>query len=625
MCGIAGFVGQGNQEDLAKMILAIEYRGPDDRGFLWRDNVGLAQCRLSIIDLTPAGHQPMSNHRGDIWLAFNGEIYNFQELKSELERLGKYQFKSKSDTEVIIYLYEEFGESAFSKMDGMFALALYDFRLKKMILARDRLGKKPLYWGIFNETLIFGSELKAILAHRSSKKELNLESLNKYLLYDYVPTPQTIFKNIHKLEPATYLVWQGGRMEKKRFWQLSFSPSKINFKEAIGELERLIDNGVKERLMADVPLGIFLSGGIDSGAVAYFAQKNSGQKIKTFSIGFEESSFDESVYARKISDFLKTEHYHQVLTAKDSLDLIPNLADFIDEPLADPSVIPTYLLSKFTKNYVTVALGGDGGDELFAGYPTFQAEKLVGWYRKIPSPVRKLIIEKIINQLPASEKNFSWEFKLKKFLEGANQKNQYRHQDWLGSFDRPNREKLILPGVWRELKEKNEYEEIDGYFKESGGFDFNNQLLYLYLRTYLMDQVLVKVDRMSMSVALEVRAPFLDYQLVEFVSSLPFNYKLNGLTTKYIFKKLMADKLPSSIVNRAKKGFGVPLARWLKNELKDWCDEILAEAEIVKGGLFNFSFINKLKQDHFSGREDNHKKLWNLVIWQLWQNKWLRK
>ena len=316
MCGIAGYVGKGDEQILKKMIDSLKHRGPNDNGVFVKNDIGLSQARLSIIDLSSAGHQPMSNVDQSLWVVFNGEIYNFLDLKDELLKKGKYFFKSKTDTEVLLYLYEEYGEAMFKKINGMFAIALYDFKKGKLILARDRMGKKPLYWGLFNSTLIFGSELKAILEHPLVQKEIDLDSLNQYLAFEYVPTPRSIFKSIYKLEPATFLVFQGGEVKKEKFWQLDFSVSKLPFKEAVFALDNLTNQAVKSRLMSDVPIGIFLSGGLDSSTIAYYAQKNSGQKIKTFSIGFEEKSFDESRYAKTVSDFLGTEHCHSFLLLK---------------------------------------------------------------------------------------------------------------------------------------------------------------------------------------------------------------------------------------------------------------------------------------------------------------------
>ncbi|MEK7650701.1 MAG: asparagine synthase (glutamine-hydrolyzing) [Patescibacteria group bacterium] len=622
MCGIAGFIGKGSLDDLESMRAAIEHRGPDDKGLYYRDGVGLAHTRLSILDVSEKGKQPMWNQAMTVAIVFNGEVYNFRELREELSLSKSRQFTTGTDTEVILALYEEYGEECFEKLNGMFAIALYDFRVNKLLLARDRFGKKPLYWGIFDGTFMFGSELKALLKHPSFRKEISLESLNKYLAYEYVPTPNSIFKDVYKLEPASCLSFQNGEIKKKIFWRMSFVQQDVSLGEALKVLDHKLEESVKRRLISDVPLGVFLSGGIDSSTVAYYAQKNSKEKIKTFSIGFEDENFDESDYAKQVSDFLGTDHYSKILSAQDLLEMIPHIGAVIDEPLADASIIPTLFLSEFAKKHVSVALGGDGGDELFAGYPTFKAEKVAGLYSLIPSFIRNKIISKIVSKLPVSYGYFGLRFKAKKFIDGFGSATEYRHQRWLGSFVREDREKLFKKEVWEKLKDRNEYEEIDHYLGEVKNVSWSNKLIYLYLRTYLMDEVLVKVDRASMFHALEVRAPFLDFTFANYVNSLAYKYKSRMFTTKYILKKLMKDKLPENIIYRRKQGFSIPLAGWLRNELKDFCNEILSEQAIKKAGLFDFDYIQKLKEEHFSGQEDNRKLLWTLLIFQLWYNQW---
>jgi len=622
MCGIAGYVGEGGRGDLEKMVDAIKHRGPDDKGIFLVGDVGLAHARLSVIDLSERGHQPMFNEDKTIGIVFNGEIYNFKELRNELIKLG-YKFKSDTDTEVIIYLYEEFGESCFERLNGMFAIGLYDFRLGKLILARDKMGKKPLYWAIFGGTLMFASELRAIMEHRIFKKELNLDALNKYLTYEYVPTPHSIFKNVYKLEPANYLVYQNKEIKKIKFWEIEFNNSDISFDEAITQLDKKINESVKLRMVSDVPFGVFLSGGLDSSTIAYYAQKNSSRKIKTFSVNFEEKSFDESKYAKKVSDILGTEHYDQLLTTKNLIETLSTI-DLIDEPIGDASIIPTYLLSKHARNYVTVALGGDGGDELFAGYPTFQADVLAGIYEKIPTLIKKIFLEKIIHKIPETDNNFSLGFRLKTFVKGLGGDKNYRHHRWLGSFTAEEKEKLFKREIWNEIDAKKDFEEIDYYLKNIKAEDHRNKTLGLYMRTYLMDEVLVKVDRASMKNSLEIRSPFLDPNLVELANSLPFSFKLKGFTTKYILKKLMEDKLPGSIVYRKKKGFGIPLSRWLRNELKEFCDGLLSEEKIKNQGLFNYDYIAKLKLEHFDENKDNRKKLWTLMAFMIWYERFMR-
>lgn len=639
MCGIAGYFGNGNQETIKKMTQTLHHRGPDDEGFYIDENVGLGHKRLSIIDLSDAGRQPISNEKKDIFIIFNGEIYNFLDLKKELKQ--KHFFKSNTDTEIILHLYEEIGVEVFNKLNGMFAIAIYDKRKKELILARDKMGKKPLYWGIFSNTLMFASELKALMQHPDFKKELDLLSLNKYLSYEYVPTPHSIFKNTYKLEPGYYLKYYDGQVVKNKFWDISFQLSiknlaypayrtgrrqagdQLRIDDAINELDKKINSSVKSRLISDVPLGVFLSGGIDSSTIAYYAQKNSAQKIKTFSIGFKENSFDESRYARLVANYLKTDHYEKILTADDSLNLIPRISELTDEPLADASIIPTFLLSEFTKQKVTVALGGDGGDELFCGYDTFKAHNSALFYERLPVFLRKNLIEKIVAMLPVSFSNISFDFKAKKFLSGFYGEKKYRHQRWLGAFDNLQKQSLFNNEIKTELAGNNEYEDIDRYFDSLQNTSDINKIIYLYLRMYMMDDILVKVDRASMFNSLEVRAPFLDSNIVDFVSSLPADFKIKGLQTKYILKKLMEDKLPKEIVWRKKKGFGIPMADWLTNQLKPLALDLLNEQKIKSEGIFNYTYINQLLNNHFSKKEDNRKLIWSLMVFEMWRDKWL--
>lgn len=618
MCGIAGFIGGGDQKDLKKMTDLLFHRGPDDEGLFLQDGVGLGHRRLSIIDLTQNGHQPMFSSDKRVVVVFNGEIYNFKDLKKDLIK-DSYLFTSESDTEVIVALYQMFGEKCFEKMNGMFAIAIYDFEKNKLILGRDRLGKKPLYWGYFQETLIFSSELKSVIAHPLCKKEIDLISLKLYLSLDYVPTPRSIFKDIYKLEPGSILVYEDKKIRKETFWDLDFVKSDVSFDDAVFELDKKINESVRQRMVSDVPLGVFLSGGLDSSVIAYYAQKNSHKKIHTFSIGFSEKSFDESLYADKVSRYLNTQHHHLTLSSKHSLDLIPRIAELLDEPMADASIIPTYLLSKFTKEKVTVALGGDGGDELFAGYPTItQADFVFRFYRLLPNFVRKIIL-KAVEKIPASDDNFGFSFNLKKFVTGFDDDRFLTHQNWLGSFS--DREISLL------LKNNNEgvvREWLPTVMKNIHSEYKNNRILGMYMRTYMMDEVMVKVDRASMFASLETRSPFLDYKLVDFLNHLPYRFKLHGFEGKYILKKMMEGKLPSDIIWRKKKGFGIPLSSWLKGDLKEWCLSVLSKENIYKQGLFNYDFVEKLLADHFSGRQDNRKKIWNLLVFALWSEKWLK-
>jgi len=450
-------------------------------------------------------------------------------------------------------------------------------------------------------------------------KEIDQTSLNLYLHLDYVPTPRTIFRDIYKLEPGSYLKYKNDKVEKVTFWSLDAKVTDISLSTALYDLDKHLEKSVLSRLISDVPLGVFLSGGLDSSVVAFYAQKNSIEKIHTFSVGFSEKSFDESSYAFKVSEHLGTKHHHVNLSAEDSLNLVPSIADILDEPLADASIIPTYLLSCFAKEKVTVVLGGDGGDELFAGYPTFQADKLVRFYKFLPHFIKKSA-EYLIDKIPDSENNFSWGFKLKKFVEGVDDDRSLMHQKWLGTFNEMDLNVL--------LKNPTKNGELKDYARKVGKDikidDENNNLLAFYMRTYLMDEVMVKVDRASMKTALETRSPFLDYKLVQFVNSLPYSYKIKGLTTKYILKKLMSGRLPKKIIYRQKKGFGIPLTKWLRYELRPLCEKLLSESVLKEQGIFNHEFVTNLLAEHFTGRKDNRKKIWNLMVFQLWFNKYMK-
>lgn len=638
MCGIAGYYGQGDREILKKMTRTLRHRGPDDEGLFVDNRVGLGQRRLAIIDLSPLGHQPMCNEDESVWISFNGEIYNYKKLRELLK--NQHKFKSLSDTEVIVHLYEEIGEKVFSKLEGMFAISLYDKNKDTMFLARDRMGKKPLYYAQFGEDLIFASELKALHSHPKFVKKISKLALKSYLFYEYVPTPLSIFENVYKLEPATYLKIKDSKISKKKFWEISFDRARIknlSMNNAVHKIGTAIEESVKDRMVSDAPLGVLLSGGLDSSAISYYAQKNSQEKIKTFSIGFKEASFDESKYARVVARHLDSDHYEKIFKASDSLSVIDKLGDILDEPMADQSILPTYLLSQFTRERVTVALGGDGGDEVFAGYDTFVAHRLAGMYEKIPKQFRKKVIEKLALNLPTSFSNISLDFKIKTFLRGFYGDKRYRDARWMSSFDLQKDDSILAESLRREMEDENELGLIDNYLNNFSAInmekDFDNYfqiLTVLYLRMYMMDQVMVKVDRASMINSLETRAPLLDSRVVDTALALPVSYKLHPLTlpyiyeTKYIFRKLMQDKLPHDIVWRKKKGFGVPMAEWLNGPLKSLIDEKLSRKKIEEQGLFNYGYIAKITKEHQNKKKDNRKPIWTLLMFQIWYDRWMR-
>ena len=411
MCGIAGFYGHGNKLILDKMISKISYRGPDQKQFYLDNKVGLGHNRLSIIDKN-SYPQMLHNEKASIWISCNGEIYNYKELKKDL--IKRHSFKTNIDTEIIIHLYEDYGTEAFNMLNGMFAFAIYDKTKRKIILVRDKAGEKPLYWGVFNNTLIFSSEIKAITAHPYFKKDIDLQALNQYLFYEYIPTPYTIFNNLKKLKPGHFLTYNHSKIDEKLYWDYTFKKTEeSNTNKLKNKFNNLLEDSISKRIDTDSKTGIFLSGGIDSSTIAYYAKKQSNEQIKTFSIGFREKSFDETEYSKKIAKYLNIKNYQKTVSAKEALNKTEKIYSLLDEPMADPSLIPTYFLSKMAKEHVDVCLGGDGMDELMCGYDTFLAEKINQFYLNIPSNVRKKILEKLILKLPTSKKHISLDFKLK--------------------------------------------------------------------------------------------------------------------------------------------------------------------------------------------------------------------
>lgn len=611
MCGIAGFTGWGDEHIARNMIQATKYRGPDSTGVFTDTAFSFAFARLAIIDLRPEGNQPMMSVDKRFIIVFNGEIYNFQSLRKELE--PHFPFRSLSDTEVLLNLYARDGVKMLQSINGMFAFAIYDFEKKELFLARDRMGKKPLYYTITHNSFVFASELKAILQHPSVAKKLNVEAVNQYLTFDYVPTPNSIVENVYKLEAGHYLVVKNNQIvQKQRYWEHDFSQhSQISFNDAVDRLDLLLDEAVKSRLMSDVPLGVFLSGGLDSSAIAYYAQKNSSQKIKTFSIGFENKSYDEASYAQQVSQHLSTDHFTEVLTAQQTLDLIDEILPIVDEPFADASLIPTYFLSKHTRHYVTVALGGDGSDEMLAGYPTFISNYFKNPLAFLPTPFTKALLSMSGSVLKVSDKNISLDFKINQYLRGFLSSGNHIHQLWLGSFVPEEKKALFRTDVFSSLTDKSGLSIIDDCFKRcKDDWSDYEKTTYYYYQTYLQDDILVKVDRASMYNSLEVRAPFLDKNVVEFVNSLPKSYKQKGFEGKYILKKLMENKLPNNIIYRPKKGFGIPLSSWIRNDLKTSIQETLFE----KDDLFDKGYIEKIFSEHQSKKANHRKLIWNLFV-----------
>ncbi len=624
MCGICGIIYDDesrrvNESLLSAMNRTMTLRGPDDEGSYIKDNAGIAMRRLSIIDLA-GGHQPIANEDGTVRVILNGEIYNHEELREELEARG-HVFKTRSDTEALVHAYEEYGASFLKKLNGMFGLAILDERKNRLFLARDRMGKKPLYYTKQNGVFCFGSELKAILVCPDIERRIDPTALSKYLAYEYVPAPRSIFRDIFKLEAGHFLIYEDGRATVEQYWDIPTDELKnVNPSDASRTLYDLLFRSVKRRLISDVPLGVFLSGGVDSSTVTYMMTKLMPPKdVKSFSIAFAERTFDESSYAKQVADALGCDHHEETCTPADLINLIPEIQNFLDEPISDGSIVPTYALSKFTRRHVTVALGGDGGDELFAGYPTFQAEKYAKIYRAMPGFLRAKIIEPAVRRLPVSDENLSLDFKVKQFIKGASVGDESRHLVWMGSFS-PDEQRSLLASAQAE----NIYDDVARHAKAAANLSPGNRLLYIYKKLYLNEDILVKVDRASMGCSLEVRAPFLDKNVVEFVSRLPYKMKLRGLEMKYLLKRTVRDLLPKGIADRSKKGFGIPVAKWVKGPIKEMTMDLLNPAKISREGFFDPKEVQKILNEHLDGRADNNKKLWTLITFELWLERWGR-
>lgn len=630
MCGIYGYLSTKEKVDpdiLQRMGETLGHRGPDGEGkeiqqcLEW--GLGLGHTRLSIIDLSPAGKQPMSNEDGMIWITFNGEIYNFRELRAELEKNG-HRFKSNSDTEVIVHLYEENGVRCLDRLSGMFAFAIWDRGKKTLFLARDRIGKKPLHYCLYDGGIVFGSEIKALLKHPKVGRDIDLGALNKYLSYEYVPAPDTIFKSIRKVRPGYFLLYRNGEVRTERYWDIPLSDHPIGYKtedEYVEELREILRRSVRARLVADVPVGVFLSGGLDSGLVAAMA-KSIDDDIECFSIGFDESSFDERKYAANVATHLNLKQNLKVFSTAEMLKQLEILPRLLDEPLADASILPTYLLSNVTSEKLKVALSGDGGDELYAGYPTYQAHKLVTYFDSMPESL-KSAARFLAQSLPVSEANISFDFKLKQFLRGAGVSSEIRFFRWMGGFIDSEKKELLSDDLKTALRHHNSYEDIFNYLSECGLTKDLERIFYLSMKLYLQDDVLVKVDRAAMANGLEVRCPLLDQEFVEFSCKLPTYYKLKGLKTKYLLKRAAKGILPGEIIDRPKKGFGIPIARWLRNELKEFMLDSLEETRIKRQGFFNYSYIKRLVEEHLQKRKDNRKALWSLLVFQIWHKRYV--
>src|SRR5947209_7342232 len=621
MCGIAGIVNlDGAAADstlLARMNDAIRHRGPDEEGTYLKGNVGLAMRRLAIIDLA-GGQQPIANEDRTCWIVFNGEIYNYRELKKRLEDLG-HTFSTDCDTEAIVHAYEQYGADCPKHLRGMFAFAVWDSRRQELFLARDRVGKKPLLYAKAGGTFVFGSEFSALLAHPAVGREVDREALHYYLSFMCVPAPLTAYRQIRKLEPGHSLtLTRDGELKIERYWQPDFSKKiKIAEEEAGERAVELLREAVRVRLMSEVPLGAFLSGGIDSSAVVALMSEASAAPVKTFSIGFDEQDFSELHHARRVAERVGAEH-HEFIVRPDAMEVLPLLVEHYGEPYADSSAIPTYYVSRETRRHVTVALNGDGGDECFAGYERYAAMRLSETYRKLPGVLRERVIRQAVGLLPSSELRRGRVRSLKRFLRAASLPPVERYLRWVSVFDPVAKRELYTDEFLGETSGQDAAAWLAPWFARVNGAGVVDAALLADTMTYLPNDLLVKVDIASMAVSLEARSPFLDHHVIEFAASLPEGLKLRRLTTKYLLKRALRGLLPRENLTRGKMGFGVPVGHWLRGPMQGFLRENLLSERSARRGLLRADAVRRLVELHTRGERDYAHQLWTLLMLELW-------
>ena len=620
MCGIAGMFGpEGSMNPeqrrgvINQMCRVIEHRGPDDDGFFVEGGLAIGMRRLSIIDLF-TGRQPISNEDGSIWIVFNGEIYNFKELRDDLIRRG-HSFQTGTDTEVIVHLYEDEGERCVERLRGMFAFAIWDKREQKLFIARDRVGVKPLHYCVAGETLVFASEIKSILQHPAVNREVNMEAISDFLTFGYVPDPASAFRGIFKLMPGHTLTFKGGRLNTRKYWDFQYDQNGASgpvreesyYTERIREL---IAESVKLRLVSDVPLGAFLSGGIDSSTVVAMMAREMDRPVKTFSIGFTESSFDELHYARITARHFNTEH-HEFIVTPDVCKIVEEIIWHHDEPFADVSSIPTYIVSKMAREHVTVVLSGDGGDELFGGYDRYLVDHKRAPFERIPRFLRRHLMLRASRALPRATYG-------KNFLRNIAFDPDERYADSISCFDEDAKRNLLSPEVARWLEGRDSSDAFRKLLAVPHSSERLDHLLYLDSKTYLPGDILTKVDRMSMAHSIEAREPLLDHKLIEFVQTIPASLKLRGSVGKHILKSAVRGLIPDEIINRQKQGFGVPIRRWFNDELRELLYDTLTDRRTQQRGYFNQKVVEEILDEHRRGRRDNSTHLWGLLTLELW-------
>lgn len=624
MCGIAGVVSFQNNptisnDKLKAMVDTLYHRGPDESGMAIHGNAAFGMRRLSIIDLS-GGSQPIYNEDKSIWTVFNGEIYNFKDLKKELVNNG-HIFKTNVDTEVIVHGYEEWGLDFPKHLNGIFAIALHDQKKNKFILVRDHIGIKPVYYSFTNKRIVFGSEIKAILESKLVEKELNMDALGEFLSWEYIPGESTLFKSINKLGPGKLIEidLSNPKCEPYEYWDIPInngSLQNLSESEWIEKIDWQIRKSTKMQMISDVPLGAFLSGGVDSSLIVA-----SMGEAQTFSIGFDDPTYNELGWARKVADYLGVDHKDEIIKP-DVLDLFEHLMHFMDDPIGDFSIFPTYLVSRLARKHVTVSLSGDGGDELFGGYETYLANYKANQFRRIPSFVRKGIIEPAINSFNPTAKKKGLINKSKRFVEGLQYEDELSHARWRLFLGDMVKQSLFTPDSLAQIK-LSSGDHILKLFDKAGDRGVLNRSLYVDVKSYLVDNILTKVDRMSMAVSLEARVPYLDTDVVELAFQVPENLKANSKSMKIILKKVAAKYIPHDCVYRPKEGFSIPIKHWLNNEFKPLMNDLLSYQNIKSDGIFDYNLISKLKDEHSLGKENHSHILWALMVFHDWKQRWL--
>ena len=622
MCGISGVVHTDpgrpvDRESFRRMTATLTHRGPDADGYLFGDGVALGHRRLSIIDVG-GGDQPIYNEDHTRAVVFNGEIYNFRELRAELTARG-HRFRTASDTEVIVHAWEQYGDDCVSRLRGMFALALWDGPARRLLLARDRLGKKPLYYAHDGERLVFASELKALIADPSMKRTVDPEAVDDYLAFGAVPAPRTIYQGIAQLPPAHYLLWEDGRIRLAEYWDVRFDvgPERSE-RDYLEEFAALLAEAVRLRMISDVPLGAFLSGGVDSSAVVMAMAGESTRPVLTTSVAFRESGFNEAPHARQVAQAFQTDHREIVVEPK-AAEILPTLVWHLDEPFADSSALPTYYLSRAARERVTVALSGDGGDETFGGYAWRYGLNMLEHRvrRRLPPWLRHGLLGPLASAWPKADRlprPLRWKFFLRNL--SLSPERAYFHD--MSLFTPADKARLLSREFRTTLGEHDPFAAFARHFERVAGLDHLSRITYVDLKTYLPNDILVKVDRMAMANSLEVRSPLLDHKVVEFAASVPAGFKFRGTTSKYLVKRYLERSLPASLVHRPKQGFSIPLARWLRSDLREIAHDLLLSERARRRGYFVADTVRAMWEAHQSGRRDHAHRLWALMMLELW-------